>query len=211
LFDAGDILYHRPEKGKKLEAFLEQLGLGKDTLNRNELDTAVQLAYQGRISQEKYRDAVLKAYGITQPDQLERGRKILAEEDDSVQFFDGVQSTLLTLKKKGFLLGIVTDTANPIHVKLDWFEHGGIGHVWDSIISSQEIGVRKPDPAIYHAAMRQLGVTSNHAAFVGHKATELDGARAVGMKTIAFNYEQSAKADFYIQQFSDLLKLTVIA
>lgn len=211
LFDAGDILYYRPEKGKKFKAFLTQLGLGSDHLNRKELEIAMQQAYQGRIRQEEYRDVILKAYGIMQLDQLELGRKILAEEDDSVEFFDGVQSTLVTLKKKGFLLGIVTDTANPIHVKLGWFDHGGFVDVWDSIISSQEIGVRKPDPAIYQAAMRQLGVTSDHAAFVGHKATELDGARAVGLKTIAFNYEKSAKADFYIQHFSDLLKLPVIA
>ena len=53
--------------------------------------------------------------------------------------------------------------------------------------------------------------TSERTAFVGHKASELEGARAVGMKTIAFNYENSAKADFYIRRFSDLLKLPVIA
>ena len=149
-------------------------------------------------------------YGISQPDEIEHGKRILAEEDDGICFFDGVQQTLLDLKQRGFLLGIVTDTANPIYVKLSWFEQGGFEHVWDSIISSQEIGVRKPDPKIYRAALQQLGVTSDQVAFVGHKAVELDGARAVGIKTIAFNYEDNANADFYIQQFSDLMKLPII-
>jgi len=210
LFDAGDILYYRPEKGIKFEAFLKELVLDKNNMSPVELETATYQAYRGQINQDQYREAILHAYGVAQPEQLELGRKILAEEDDCVEFFDGVQATLLALKEKGLLLGIVTDTANPIHVKLEWFEQGGFVHVWDSIISSQEIGVRKPDPAIYRAAMRQLGVTSERTVFVGHKASELDGARAVGMRTIAFNYEISAKADYYIQQFPDLLKLPVL-
>jgi putative hydrolase of the HAD superfamily len=211
LFDAGDILYHRPERGNRFDAFLKEQGFETGGRPPADLEAVIQQAYRGQISQDQYRDAVLRAYGLTRPDQIERGRKILAEEDNNVQFFDGVQPTLLALKEKGFLLGIVTDTANPIHVKLSWFEDGGFVHVWDSIISSQELGMRKPDPRIYRAAMQQLGVTSDRTAFVGHKASELEGAQAVGMKTIAFNYEKSAKADFYIQQFPDLLKLPVIA
>jgi putative hydrolase of the HAD superfamily len=210
LFDAGDILYYRPERGCKFTAFLEELGLDAGDRRPAEREDLVQQAYRGQISQEQYREAMLRLCGVSQPDQIERGVQILAEEDEAIRFFEGVQQTLLELKKKGFLLGIVTDTANPIHVKLSWFEQGGFEHVWDSIISSQEIGVRKPDPGIYQAALQQLGVACDQAVFVGHKASELDGARAVGLKTIAFNFETNAKADFYIQHFSDLLKLPVL-
>ena len=210
LFDAGDILYHRPNRGEKFKGFLRELGKDTNGNRPAEIDSLTQQAYHGEINQDQFRAAVLRAYGITQPEQVERGKEILAEEDDSVEFFDGVQETMLKLKEKGLLLGIVTDTANPIHVKLNWFDHGGFVHVWDSIISSHEIGTRKPDPAIYGAALKQLGVASGRAAFVGHKATELDGARAVGMTTIAFNYENDATADFYIQQFCELLTLPVL-
>ena len=79
------------------------------------------------------------------------------------------------------MLGIITDTANPIHVKLSWFERGGFGHVWDSIISSQELGMEKPDPRIYLAVLRQLGLKVNQAVLVGHSSDELDGARIIEM------------------------------
>jgi FMN phosphatase YigB (HAD superfamily) len=104
-------------------------------------------------------------------------------------------------------LGIVTDTASPLHIKLAWFERGGFGEVWDAVISSKELGVRKPNAKIYLAALQQLGIKAEQAIFVGHKASELDGARAVGVKTIAFNYEETAIADYFIKQFSDLLNL----
>ena len=73
-----------------------------------------------------------------------------------------------------------------------------------------DMGVRKPDPKPYHAALSQLGLTSEQAVFVGHRASELAGARAVGMKTIAFNYDKDASADYYIENFADLLKTPVV-
>jgi putative hydrolase of the HAD superfamily len=118
-----------------------------------------------------------------------------------------VAETLTALKEMGYLLGIITDTANSVSTKLRWFENGGFGHVWDSIISSKEIGARKPDPRLYQAALQQLGVSTEQAIFVGHKISELDGAHAVGLKTVAYNYDKSARADYYIDNFSDLLSL----
>jgi putative hydrolase of the HAD superfamily len=210
LFDAGDILYYRPERGGKLAEFLQDEGIPSVEGHPVERENLVHQAYRGQINQDQYREAILKLYGISQPEQIRRGKQILAEEDDGIRFFDGVQQTLLDLKHLGFLMGIVTDTANPIYVKLGWFERGGFEHVWDSIISSQEVGVRKPDPGIYLTALLQLGVAPDQAVFVGHKISELEGAKAVGMKTVAFNYEKNANADFYVQRFSDLLKLPFI-
>ena len=66
-------------------------------------------------------------------------------------------------------------------------------------------------PAIYTAALLQLGVDAQQAVFVGHSPEELDGARTVGMQTVAFNYGKDARADFYIKDFSDLLKVPVIS
>ena len=74
-----------------------------------------------------------------------------------------------------------------------------------AIISSKEMGFRKPDPRIDQAALQQLGISANQAVFIGHKITELDGAKNVGLKTIAFNNEDGAEADYFIQHFSELI------
>ncbi len=205
LFDAGDILYFRPERGVKFKVFLQELSLGSEENHLEQREALRDQAYHGQITQDQYREAVLNLYGVTQPGQIERGKRILDEEDNDVCFFDGVPETLAALKRRGYLLGIITDTANPIHVKLDWFEKGGFGDVWDTIISSNEMGISKPHPEIYQAALRQLGISASQATFVGHKSSELQGARAVGMHTVAFNYDADAQADTYINKFSDLL------
>jgi FMN phosphatase YigB (HAD superfamily) len=69
------------------------------------------------------------------------------------------------------------------------------------------VGVHDPD---YQLALDQLGVIPEQSVFVGHKAVELDGAKNVGMKTVAFNYDRDAKADFYIKSFSELTSLSIL-
>ena len=207
LFDAGDILYYRQNSGSKLAAFLDEIGLPYKEYLPGKKSALRDQAYQGLINYDQYQEAILRFYGITQPDQIARGKKILDEEANNVQFFEGVPETLKSLKDEGYLLGIITDTALPVHVKLNWFERGGFGDVWDSVISSKELGVRKPNPRIYQVALQQLGVSADQTIFVGHKSSELDGAKAVGIRTIAFNYEDGVAADFYISHFSDILKI----
>lgn len=211
LFDAGDLLYYRAERGKFFTEFLEELGLDPNANHATERFSLRQQAYRGEIGQEEYQKEILNLYGITQPEQIVCGLKAMKKDEYNIRFFEGVKETLLVLKDKNYLLGIVTDTANPLHAKLAWFESGGFGHVWDAIASSLDVGVRKPDPKIYGAALRQLGVSADQAIFVGHKKSELEGARAVGMKTIAFNYDEDALADYYVEKFADILKVPLLA
>jgi putative hydrolase of the HAD superfamily len=143
--------------------------------------------------------------------QIERGKEIMDLDDNNIVFFEGVAETLKKLKENGFMLAIITDTAMPLHVKLGWFERGGFGDVWDSIISSADLGVQKPDPSIYLAALQQLGLAVEQAVFIAHLPEELEGAHAIGMKTIAFNYGVGTKADFHIEKFSDLLRIPIIS
>jgi putative hydrolase of the HAD superfamily len=211
MFDAGDILYFRPQRGAGFANFLKELGLEMSPNHAQQKKAIEHQAYRGQISHDEYREAVVAMYAIEQPEQIARGKQALIDDDSNVAFFEGVPETLRALKAQGYLLAIVTDTANSISAKLSWFERGGFGHVWDAIISSIEVGTRKPDARIYQAALEQLGLTPDQAVFVGHRASELAGARAVGMQTVAFNYDQDAEADCFIAKFSDLLHLQVLS
>ena len=210
LFDAGDLLYYRAERGKYFTEFLEESGFNPKEDHAEEKFILRQKAYSGEIEQRDYHKEILSLYGVTQPEQFSKGLKAMRKDEDNVQFFEGVRDTLITLKEQGYLLGIVTDTANSLHTKLCWFERGGFGHVWDVLTSSKEVGVRKPDPRIYRAALEQLGVTFEQAVFIGHRKSELEGARSIGMKTIAFNYDKDAKADYYVEKFPDILKVPLL-
>jgi putative hydrolase of the HAD superfamily len=210
LFDADGVLYYRKNKDQELNPFIKKYGTPGREIPESEINQLRHQAFVGQITFEQYKTAVLNSHGITDPDLVTRGIEKVIKEKDKIHFFNDARETLLQLKNRHLYLGIVTDTAHPLYVKINKLERGGIGNLWDSITPSSEVGVQKPDPRIYQLALHQLGVTCDQAVFVGHKATELEGARNAGMKTVAFNYDADAKADFYIEEFSDLPKLPIM-
>jgi putative hydrolase of the HAD superfamily len=210
LFDAGDILYHRPNKGEKFVSFLADRGLSESAGNpgkRRRLQTA---AYKGEMTRDEYHEAILRSYGLTRDEDICLGKKAINEDDNNIHVFDGVTGTLRKLKKLGFYLGIITDTSVSISTKLSWFESAGFGNVWDSVVSSKEVGLKKPHPKIYQVALDQLGIKAQETVFVGHLPAELIGASLLGIHTVAFNKDEGARADDEIKEFHDLLDLPCI-
>lgn len=209
-FDAGDILYYRPERDRYLSEFLAGRKVKKSPDFDTERKRIKDLAFSGQMRRHDYYRELIRLYGITDPQDIDEGMRAISRDDDTVAIFEGVPETINALKERGYLLGIITDTAMPFTRKLNWFDSHGFGRVWDVVISSKEMGVRKPAPSMYEEALNQTGVSPTEAVFVGHKTHELDGAHAVGMKTVAFNYDLDARADVYIKKFSDLLSLSLL-
>lgn len=209
-FDAGDILYYRPIKEQRLKEFLTGKTLKPNPHLVEEKQRLHNLAYQGKLDRLEYYRSVVRLYGITDEALIEEGARAQAQDTDTVTIPEGVPETINALKQQGYLLGIITDTALPISTKLGWFEKYGFGHVWDVVISSKEMGVRKPSPLLYQEALQVCHIDACETAFIGHKAYELEGARAVGMKTIAYNFEKESVADAYIQQFCELLTVPLL-
>lgn len=164
-------------------------------------------ALRGQVSNDEYHNAILEFCGVTNPALMVNGRAALDRDHGDITLYVGVRETLLELKSRGFKLGIVTDAAVPKAKKLEWLEARGLKIDWDAYANSMNLGVRKPDRAMYHKALLQAGVSASEAVFVGHDQRELEGARAVGFTTVAFNYDLEAKADFYIKDFPELLSL----
>lgn len=209
-FDAGDILYYRPQKDKFLNEFLACRVHHPAPNFEEERKRIKDLAFSGQMKRHEYYRELIKLYGINDPQEIEEGMRAISKDDNTVAIVEGVPETINALKEKGYLLGIITDTAMPFTRKLNWFDEHGFGRVWDVVISSKEMGVRKPAPSMYEEALIQTGVKPTEAVFVGHKTHELDGAHAVGMKTVAFNFDPDARADVYIEKFRDLLDLSLL-
>lgn len=62
--------------------------------------------------------------------------------------------------------------------------HASVLELFDVVIESSKVGLRKPDPAIYRLACDQLGVAPERCAFLDDLGVNLKPARAMGMTTI---------------------------
>ena len=212
LFDAGDILYHRPRRGKALAAFLEERGLVPLPPDQPQRADLKRRAHAGEISKDEHHDALLELCGVTDPAERAEGRRALDDDQRDVEFFAGVPETLHRLKAAGLRLGVVTNTFDSTATKHGWFARVGIEKVWDSFATSCELKVNKPDARIYLAALEPLHLAPEKAAFVGHAAAELAGAKALGMTTIAFNRDdETVEADHIISRFSELPEVLGVA
>ncbi|HEY1636797.1 MAG TPA: HAD-IA family hydrolase [Acidimicrobiales bacterium] len=59
-----------------------------------------------------------------------------------------------------------------------------IRELFDVIVESSRIGVRKPDPRFYELACAELGVAPGESVFLDDLGVNLKSARALGMTTI---------------------------
>jgi glucose-1-phosphatase len=66
---------------------------------------------------------------------------------------------------------------------------------FDAVLTSHELGLMKPEPAIYEAALARLGVAPGEAAFFDDLPGHVEGARRVGMRGFIFTDVERFTAD----------------
>ena len=112
----------------------------------------------------------------------------------------------------GVAVGIISDTNLAVgrHLRTYLDQHRILQHVTFAAFSD-EVGVYKPDPAIFRAALDGLGIDDpTTVAHVGDlMRTDVAGARAMGMVTVRFrgvvdDPEDGAEADHVIDRLADL-------
>ncbi len=97
--------------------------------------------------------------------------------------FPEMTETLATLKECQYKLGLVTNGATALQSSAIHALH--LGPVFDSIVISESVGVRKPDAEIFHLSLKSVGVEPAEAVFVGdHPEVDIGGAQRAGMRAI---------------------------
>ena len=94
--------------------------------------------------------------------------------------YEDVERGLGALRDQGLRLGIVSNWDTRLRRICTGL---GLDRWVDFIVISAEVGVRKPDPRIFRAALEKAGVSAAEAAHVGDLPEEdVAGARAAGIE-----------------------------
>ena len=120
-----------------------------------------------------------------------------------------------TLFDRGYTLGIISNLITTSEIP-EWMEADGFTPYFKSVALSSVLGIRKPDPAIYHIAAENAGVDPSRCAYVGDNLKrDVTGTRAAGfgMTIILISLEELAEStitdenrpDLVIHLFADLL------
>lgn len=212
LFDAGGVLYDRSESSREcVERLLTEAG--HEAILSPEARTVERQrrreASLGAVSPGAYWDETLRLYGV---EDEELRSRLVARIDafaDEVFELPAARSALTELKRRGVSIGIVTDTIYPLERKIAWLRRIGVADLIDAIACSSSLGVKKPDPRLYRAALDPLHAAPAETVFVGHDPIELEGARALGLRTVAVREDPGAVADHHLASLAELPALAL--
>jgi putative hydrolase of the HAD superfamily len=87
---------------------------------------------------------------------------------------------------------MLSDTIPP-HVEA--MREAGMNGPFDNLFFSCDIGLRKPDPAIYRYVLSKLELSAAEVGFTDDLETNVTAARAQGMKAVQFRDTQQFIAD----------------
>lgn len=77
-----------------------------------------------------------------------------------------VETALSSFKSQGFTLGVVSNFLVKGGIQ-EILEEQGIAKYFDLVVSSVDVGWKKPHPRIYHIALAEVGVSAPAVIFVG--------------------------------------------
>ncbi|MGC9397639.1 MAG: HAD family hydrolase [Anaerolineae bacterium] len=75
----------------------------------------------------------------------------------------------------------------------------GLDEIFETMIISAEVGLMKPDPRIYHLALKRMGVAPPEAVFLDDLPENVEAARDVGLRAVLYRNNPQAIAEVQAQ------------
>lgn len=181
----------------------------------SEINAAIWREYErGEITQRRLRterfDRLFERLGLT-ADSEEFSRRYLAILGGQTALLDGAEPVVRELRGK---IGLLLLTNGLADVQRPRFAASSIGGFFSEIVISEEVGLAKPDPAIFDLAFDRIGEPPRSSVLVvGDSLTsDIVGGVAAGVDTCWYNPTGAANGHgveptYEIRTLSELLEI----
>jgi len=130
--------------------------------------------------------------------------------EQSAPLIEGVDETLLGLRKKGYQLGVVTSGSRSRVCRE--VQQSVLKDAFAIVICNEDIVNKKPDPEGLMLAMRKLNVEASECAYVGDAPEDIEMGRRGNVLTVGVRstYPSSARVlnsnpDLYLERITELV------
>jgi len=188
LFDWGDTLFHAPHAPEVIVAVARSSGVAVSEERAREMWDEIWLLGKTPDEIAKGRDLSMEAHRRVWADLFSRldrdvpgvSRALYEQVMDPHSWvpFADTRSTLEAVRRRGVKVGVVSNV--PADLRPVFAKHKLEGLV-DSFTHSFEVGAEKPDPAVFLAAAKSLGVKPSETLMVGDHEVDR-GAERAGMR-----------------------------
>jgi putative hydrolase of the HAD superfamily len=98
-----------------------------------------------------------------------------------------------TLRARDYRMAICTNNVREWSAR--WQAMLPMAEIFEVVVDSSAVGARKPDPEIYQAVLRELGVDAAEALFIDDLEINCAAARQFGMRAVWFQDTEQAMAE----------------
>jgi len=193
IFDWGGVLSPLNFLNRSLH-WEKRLGLPAGTLDRALWGPEWKLLEIGAISQEEYDRYLMSALHLPDWEAVQQFYQEYYADD-------GLDTDVVAAVRhlRGQYRVALLTNAFPGHAESLRRRHDFDPRAeFDVYVNSAEVGLAKPDPAIYQLTLDRLGVRPAEAVFIDDHVRNTDAARLLGMHTITCTDPQTALADLAV-------------
>ena len=139
----------------------------------------------GEITMDQFYEYVLDML------QISRDKKHLLEEvfNEKVYIDADLLKQIMEMGRE-YKIGLLSNYSNELRPRIE--KEWAISSVFDEIIISCEVGMVKPDPAIFNLMLDRLGVKADESVFIDDRIKNIEGAKKIGLHTIFFTSREQA-------------------
>ena len=194
LFDIGGVIV-RTDDLRPRENLARRFGMNREEIDQLVFQNpAAQAAERGEGSEAAVWETVQAALNLT-PAQLVEFQTEFWRGDAA----DAALLDLLASLRPGCRTGLLTNSWLRSPLELFWkrfkLPEARVRLAVDVVVSSAEVGVQKPAPRIYAAALERLGTLAPETVFVDDNAANVDAARRLGFEAVLFENPAQARRD----------------
>jgi putative hydrolase of the HAD superfamily len=178
IFDVGGVL-HESNSAMDDDLF-QELGINNDTLSAIRA-SEMPLLGSGELDEREFWDKVHANYGV---------RPVATDENllgrafgEAIEPHTPILELAKELGESGIKLAILSNTIEP-HAKA--LKEKGIYSGFDYVFLSHELGMRKPDPAIYEHTLEALKTTPEATIFVDDDPANVEVAESLGINGVVY-------------------------
>lgn len=173
------------------------------------IERFIELDKKGYVWKDKVYNQLVQEYSLTNLTWEQLLEDYINSFQHSCIAFPNMEYVLKELKNRGIALGMITNGFTKFqNLNLQAL---GIHNLIDTILISEQEGIKKPQPEIFLRALEKLGVTPEESLYVGdHPENDVIGAQNVGMKAVWKKdpfWSSSIKIEHTIDDLGELLHL----
>jgi glucose-1-phosphatase len=195
IFDVGGVLRRTEDRGPRLQ-MAERLGLTYEELSTQVFDSEISAkSTVGEVDEIEIWNYVQEKFNLSDAEIQEFRQNFWAGDRLDLELVDFIRSL-----RNDYRIGLLSNAWTGTRAALT--DRYAFLDAFDVTIFSDEVGLKKPDPAIYHRILGELEVDPAEAVFVDDFQENTDAARKLGMHAVHFKSREQT-----IRELKALLRL----